>query len=232
MIKVIPSNKRYTIKRDWIECKLGFPFPKDKDNDQGFGALKAFNDDIIKAGEGFDMHPHSNMEIVSYVIQGRLGHEDSLGNVGVVNTGGVQRITAGSGVEHTEYNYSEDEEVHFLQLWFESKDKNIKPNWEEKDFGKDAQLNNLLPIISGNNREGTLSINQDVDIYLANLESNKELSYTLKDNHKVYLFVIKGSLDLNDNYDLAKGDSVQIKDSSQINLTTKYSAEIILIDMI
>ena len=232
MIKVIPSDDRYTVKRDWIECKLSFSFQKNKVKNQGFGVLKAFNDDIIKAGEGFDIHPHSNMEIISYVIKGRLGHEDSLGNVGLVNAGGVQRITAGSGVEHTEHNYSQDEEVHFLQLWFESKDKDVAPSWEEKDFSKDAQLNKLLPIVSGHSQEGTLSINQDVDIYLATLEANNELSYSLKNKRKVYLFVIEGSLELNDNYDLAQGDSAQIEDNSQITLATQNRAEIILIDLI
>ncbi|PRX32506.1 hypothetical protein BX659_10452 [Orenia metallireducens] len=232
MIKIIASDNRYTVKRDWIECKLSFSFKEDKENSQGFGVLKAFNDDVIKAGEGFTRHPHTNMEIVSYVIDGQLGHEDSLGNVGLVNAGGVQRITAGSGVEHTEHNHSEDEEVHFLQLWFESKDKDVAPSWEEKDFSKKEQLNKLLPIVSGHNQEGTLSINQDVDIYLATLEANNELSYSLKNKRKVYLFVIEGSLELNDSYDLAKGDSAQIEDTSQITLATNDKTEIILIDLI
>ncbi|OCL27699.1 hypothetical protein U472_03865 [Orenia metallireducens] len=232
MIKIILSDNRYTVKRDWIECKLSFSFQEDKDTNQGFGVLKAFNDDIIKAGEGFNMHPHSNMEIVSYVIKGKLGHKDSLGNVGLIDAGGVQRITAGSGVEHLEHNYSEDEEVHFLQLWFESKDQDIKPSREEKNFSKKEQLNKLLPIVSGHNLEGALNINQDVDIYLATLETNRELSYTLKDNRKLYLFIIKGSLALNSDYHLTEGDSAQIEDISQIILTTEDRAEIILIDLI
>jgi len=233
VIEVIPSKNRYRVKRDWIESNLSFSFGEYCiPNNYCFGSLCALNDDIIKAGEGFEMHPHNNIEIVTYVIDGVLGHQDSLGNNGLIEAGGVQRITAGTGIEHLEYNYSDDEAVHFLQLWFEPEVKNLEPSWEKRKFGKKDQLNRLLPVISGHDKEGTIKINQDIDLYLSVFEAGESITYRHDWGRKLYLFVIKGELLINEDYNLSRGDSLRIREEFELSIGTEVGAEFMLIDLV
>ncbi|PRX27678.1 hypothetical protein BX659_1154 [Orenia metallireducens] len=233
MIEVVPAKNRYKVKRDWIESNLSFSFRNYTiPNSECFGSLCAFNDDIIRAGEGFEMHPHNNLEIVTYVIDGVLGYQDSLGNNGIVEAGGVQRISAGTGIEHLEYNYSDDEDVHFLQLWFEPEVEDLEPSWEQNEFAKEDQLNRLLPVISGHDKEGTVKINQDIDLYLATFEAGESITYRHDSKRKLYLFVIKGEVIINNDCNLSKGDSLRIREEFELNIGTEVGAELMLIDLV
>lgn len=233
MITIIPSEQRHGANHGWLNTKHSFSFADYYDpNNMHFGSLRVFNDDIVAAGRGFGRHPHNDMEIVSYVIDGTLEHSDSLGNTGKVQAGEVQRITAGTGIEHSEYNASSTEPVHFLQLWFMPTLRGLTPSWEQRVFTKEEQKNRLLPVVSSNSDLEALGINQDVTIYLSSLEAGNSVSHDVQSGRKAYLFVIKGEVSLNGEHSLKTGDSARMVDLDQVKLDSASGAELMLIDLV
>ncbi|MFJ5758906.1 pirin family protein [Neobacillus sp. NPDC093182] len=169
MIQVYPADTRYTVKNEWLESNLSFSFGEYYDTSNiRFGPLHVFNDDTVQGGRGFGIHPHREAEIVSIVLKGKLKHEDNLGNSGIISYGNIQRISAGTGVLHSEFNASNDEEVRFLQLWFSPNEKKLTPSYEDISYDVEQLENNLLPVLSEAGRkiyvftiEGEILINGD-----------------------------------------------------------------------
>jgi redox-sensitive bicupin YhaK (pirin superfamily) len=232
MIQVIPSAARHTADNGWLLSRFSFSFGDYNDpNNTNFGAVRVFNDDVIQPDSGFGMHPHRDMEIISYIIEGTLEHKDSIGNVGLIEAGEVQRITAGTGILHSEYNASTAIPVRLLQMWIIPEQRGLTPSWEQKQFTKEQQLNQLLPVVSGKAADGVISINQDATMYLSTLESGQQLTYKQSPERKILLFVIKGQLSLNEKEALSEGDSARITNLADLNISTANGAQLILFDL-
>ncbi len=196
-----------------------------------FGMLRVLNDDFVIGGAGFGKHNHDNMEIISIPLQGSLAHSDSTGNEGVISTGDVQIMSAGSGIQHAEYNASETELVNFLQLWIIPKEKNIQPRYDQLSFTKEQLRNQLRPIVSATEKEGTLWINQDAELYLGEFDASIEISHDIKSaNHGIYLFVIEGSLTIGD-ITLNKRDGIGIYDTDSVLATVHKHSKLLLIEV-
>lgn len=180
----------------WLQTRHTFSFGRYYDtNRMNFGALRVLNDDIVQPGKGFGTHPHDNMEIISIPLSGALEHKDSTGKMEIIRPGEIQTLSAGSGLTHSEYNYSNDQKVNFLQLWILPKEKNIKPRYNQKRFDRQMTKNNFHTLVAPNENAHSLWINQDAYISIARLDSQTKITYR---NHiatnGVYLFLIEGSL--------------------------------------
>ncbi|MEH7342936.1 pirin family protein [Bacillus sp. JJ1532] len=232
MIQTFPATSRYSVKNDWLESNLSFSFGEyyDESNIQ-FGPLRVFNDDTVQAGKGFGIHPHREAEIVSIVLKGQLKHEDSLGNTGILQFGNVQRMTAGTGVLHSEMNASLEEESSFLQLWFKPVQKQLTPSYEDIEYNVDSIKNQLLPIVSSNSINGAAKIHSDVTLYLSKLEAGKEIIYQQEQDRKMFVFVIEGELLLNNDVIVGKRDSARITEQPQLTLKSTKETFFLLIDL-
>lgn len=233
MINVFPAESRFTSNHGWLKTSHSFSFANYYDpNNLHFGSLRVLNDDFVAPSEGFGKHPHKDMEIVSIVLTGQLQHEDSTGGSEVLRPGEIQRMTAGTGVVHSEYNPSDTEEVNFLQLWFMPEQKGLTPSYEQKAYDQQALKNNLLPIVS--NRipsEEIAQIHQDLTLYLSELERNKSLTFTQQLHRKIFIFVIEGEVTLNNEAKLNRRDSARITDVSELSIKANTDAKFMLIDL-
>jgi redox-sensitive bicupin YhaK (pirin superfamily) len=227
MIKVIPNKDNFLTQIDWLTSFHHFSFGEHYDPTKvNFGPLRVFNDDTINPGQGFGFHQHHDMEIVTYVTEGTLEHEDDFGNKGVVSQGEVQRMSAGSGVFHSEYNHS-GKILKLLQIWIMPDKKGIKPEYEQKKFSVEQRQDKLLCVISP--KQDTMSIHQDVSFYISRLE-NKKTIHSFGQNRIGYLFVIDGKIKLN-NVVLTSKDSAKIQQEKEIEIIPESKSEIILLDM-
>ncbi|MCX7569358.1 pirin family protein [Tumebacillus sp. DT12] len=234
MIKVIKAEDRYTAHHEWLTARFSFSFAEYYDpSNLNFGVHRVLNDDIIAPGTGFGMHPHRDMEIVTYVIEGALEHKDSMGNVGVVRAGEIQTMTAGTGVYHSEYNHSQDEEVHSLQLWFLPDQKGLTPGYAQKQFSKGDQRNALLKVVAPDGADGALPIHSDVTIYFSDLDAGQGVTHRQAAGRKMHLFMIAGELTLNGEQQMKTGDAARITDVEEISVRALESgAEFMLIDLV
>ncbi|MFY0741273.1 pirin family protein [Solibacillus silvestris] len=232
MIVHNPSTKRFTAKNEWQETHFSFSFGPyyDEENIQ-FGPLRVLNDDIVKPNKGFGIHPHRDAEIVSIVLKGQLMHEDNLGNVGTLQYGNVQRMTAGTGVLHSEVNPTEDEDTHFLQLWILPNEKQLTPSYEDITFDHNKLRNELLPVVSHNPEENVAMIHQDVTLYLSKIDAEKEIRFQQEEGRKIYVFVIEGEVSLNGDVTLQRRDDARITELHSLTLKAKQDAFILLIDL-
>lgn len=241
MITVIPSQDRYFADHGWLQTRWHFSFSDyyDPQNMQ-WGALRVFNDDVIQPGQGFGMHPHRDMEIVTYVLEGALEHRDSLGNTGVIHPGEVQVMRAGTGIVHSEYNHSKKEPLHLLQLWILPRTKGLAPRWEQQGFSREERLGKLLPVVSagsGNGKgagsvaiPGTMQIDQDATIYLSALAAGQQAAHAGATGRKAYLFVMAGEVQVNGSA-IAAGDQARIADEPKLEIVGQKDAELILLDL-
>jgi redox-sensitive bicupin YhaK (pirin superfamily) len=195
-----------------------------------WGALRVFNDDVIRGGGGFGMHPHRDMEIVTYVLEGELEHQDSLGNRGVIHPGEVQVMSAGKGIVHAEYNHSKDKDVHLIQLWILPRNHGGKPRWEQKQFRAADRHDKLLPVVSAGQVSGTLTIDQDARIFVSSLDAGASVKHELASGRKGYLFVMAGALEVNGT-SLAAADQGRIADEPLLNIVASKPAEFMLLDL-
>lgn len=227
--EIIRASERGRTNIGWLNSKHSFSFGQYQDySKMGFGLLRVINDDIVAAGEGFATHPHANMEIVSIPLKGNLAHKDSTGNEEVIKTGDIQIMSAGSGLTHSEYNHSNTEEVHFLQIWVRPKEMNINPRYQQKTFDLDNRINRLQVVVAPDN-ENAVWINQDSWFSLIKLEDNT-FTYTLnKNGNGVYIFVINGSIEV-DGELLNSRDGIGISEVDKINITSKDS-EVLFIEV-
>ena len=233
MITLYPAENRFTADHGWLLSKFSFSFAEYYDpQNMSFGPMRVLNDDIVQPHRGFGAHPHHEMEIVSIVLSGQLKHTDSAGHAFTTSFGGVQRMSAGTGIVHSEVNPSESEDVNFLQMWFEPDQHGLSPSYEQTSFSPEEMKNNLLPVVSkAYQAEQIAHIHQDLTIFLSDLEAGKEIEFTQNEGRKIFAFVIEGNLRLNDSMLLNRRDSVRISNMSSLKLTTDSGARLMLIDL-
>jgi redox-sensitive bicupin YhaK (pirin superfamily) len=196
----------------------------------GFRELRVINEDRVQPGEGFPTHPHRDMEIISYVLEGALEHKDSMGNGSVIRPGEVQRMSAGTGITHSEFNHSGSELVHFLQIWILPNQDGVKPSYEQKVFTDEEKLNNLQLIVSQDGRKGSVTIHQDVNLYASIIEQNNEVVYHVPVGRHVWLQVARGSVELNGNR-LDSGDGAAVSNEDYLTITGKQRADVLIFDL-
>lgn len=219
------------MQNDWLSTRYSFSFDRYYDPaNLHFGALRVFNEDVIAPHTGFGLHPHQDMEIVTYVISGELEHRDSMGNVGRLRAGEVQRMSAGTGMMHAETNPG-DEPLHLLQVWFLPSRKGLPPSWEQKSFTQEERSGRLLPVVSSRDLPGAMTIHQDVTYYLGRLAPGLSVRHTPDPDRRLYLFLISGSLRLGDGTVLRAGDTARIKDVPDLIITAEENAELVLFDL-
>lgn len=233
MIHIDRANSRYQANHGWLKSYHSFSFGEYYDpNNMSFGPLRVLNDDYVAPLRGFGAHPHKEMEIVSIVLKGYLRHEDSTGESATTTFGGVQRMSAGTGVIHSEVNPSKNEEVNFLQLWFLPEEQGITPSYENTNFDIKKMKNSLLPIVTKNPSSNEVAhIHQDLTIYLSELEANKQVQLAQSLNRKTFLFVLEGEVVLNGDCSLSKRDSARMTEIENITVTTKSNAQFMVIDL-
>ena len=231
MLNVRKSNERGAASFGWLKSQHSFSFGHYYDlKHMGFGPLRVINEDHVSPGRGFDSHGHRNMEIISYVLEGALEHKDSMGNGSVLRYGDVQRMSAGSGVVHSEYNHSKEEGVHFLQIWIEPNTANEPPGYEEKHFDAASKTGRLRLVASGDGRDGSVTIRQDASLYAGILDGDDAVSFPLQPGRIGYAHVARGSVTVN-GVALKAGDAVRIDDEATVSLTGADQAEVLLFDL-
>jgi redox-sensitive bicupin YhaK (pirin superfamily) len=231
MIKTIKSQERHHANFGWLDTHWHFSFgPYDDPANVNWGALRVFNDDIVQPGQGFGMHPHRDMEIITYVLTGEIEHKDSAGNRGLIHPGEVQVMSAGSGILHSELNYSKEKALHFMQIWILPRHEGRKPRWEQHQFAPAERKGKLLPIVSGGGLKGTLTIDQDAQIYVSALPAGGEVKHQSKDDRKTYVFAIEGEVSVN-GVKLAGGDQARIADEPELLIKAAKDSELILLDL-
>lgn len=232
MIKVFPAHDRFYVDHGWLKSNFSFSFAEYYDpNNIQFGPLRVLNDDIIMPKKGFGRHPHKEMEIVTIVLDGQLKHEDSTGETAITTFGGVQRMSAGTGVFHSEVNPSLDEQVSLLQLWFLPEENGLQPSYEKTEFDISKLSNQLLPIVSKNSGKNIAHIHQDLTIYLADLEQSKEIEFIQQEGRRIFLFMIHGKVLLNGEVQLGKRDSARITQTTALTIKSEENARLMLIDL-
>jgi len=231
MFDIIQSDSRGSADHGWLQSKHTFSFASYYDPARiHFGALRVINEDRVAAGQGFGTHPHKDMEIISYIVDGAVEHKDSMGNSAVIRAGEVQRMTAGTGVLHSEFNHSQEDAVHFLQIWIIPEKNGLEPGYEQTLFAREDKLDRLRLIGSRDGRDGSLTIHQDVDLYASVLSPGKSVSLDDLEGRRVFVQVVAGDLDVNGQR-LAAGDGVQIERELSVNLTAIDEAEFLLFNL-
>lgn len=215
----------------WLNSMHSFSFGHYYDpKHMGFGPLRVINEDHVVAGAGFDTHPHSNMEIISYVISGELAHKDSMGNGSKIRPGDIQIMSAGSGITHSEYNGSNDENVHFLQIWITPNQDNVKPNYQQRSYDKSKAKNTFHTVIAPKGDGDTLEIRQDVRMSVGLFDKGENYTFTPEKGRKYWLQIVNGHASINGN--LAKnGDGFAVRDEDDIVINAETDAEILLFDL-
>ena len=230
MISIIPSADRFHGDFGWLKTNWHFSFGDYHDpKNMNWSALRVFNDDIIEGGGEFGMHPHRDMEIVSYVVDGGLEHRDNKGGHGIVHPGEIQVMSAGTGIVHAEKNASETEPMRLMQLWIMPRTKGSKPRWEQKQFTPEQRAGKLLPIVSDGSVAGTLAIDQDATIFVSDLKPGEAVTHVNKGKY-AYLFVMSGAATVNSK-PLANGDQARIVDEPSLEIRAEQGAHVMLIDL-
>jgi redox-sensitive bicupin YhaK (pirin superfamily) len=231
MIRVRKAKERGHADLGWLKTYHTFSFATYQDPKYvHFRALRVMNEDFVAPGQGFGTHPHDNMEIVTYVLQGALEHKDSMGNGEVLRPGEFQRMSAGSGITHSEFNPSSTEPVHLYQIWLFPKERNGTPSYEQKRFAEEGRRNNWQLVASSDAADGSLRINQDAQIFLANIDPGKELQRRFADDRYGWLQVLRGGVSIN-GVELEAGDGAAISAEASIALQSAVGAEVMLFDL-
>ena len=231
MLQVRKSQDRGLASFGWLRSLHTFSFGHYYDpNHMHVGPLRVINEDRVAPGRGFDPHNHKDMEIISYVLDGALEHKDSMGNGSVLRYGDVQRMSAGSGVTHSEYNHSQTEPVHFLQIWVIPNEVGGAPGYEEKHFDAASKRGNLRLIASPDGRDGSVSLRQDAAIYATILDGDERLDHPLASGRQAYVQVARGSVVVN-GCALEAGDAVQVSEEAVVALSGAKDAEVLLFDL-
>lgn len=229
MISIRKASDRGQTQTHWLQSWHTFSFGEYYDTSHmGFAQLRVINEDTVQPGQGFGTHSHRNMEIVTVVISGALEHKDSLGTGSVIKPGEVQRMTAGSGVSHSEFNHSNTDLVHFLQIWILPRSTELQPSYEQKTIS--MQLDDWVLIGSANGRNGSVTIHQDVDLWRAKISKGFEIHFPLTLNHHAWCQVISGSLTLNGIL-LSAGDGAAISKETDLKLIASGEADCLLFDL-
>ncbi len=231
MFDIIQSDTRGAADHGWLRARHTFSFANYYNPERvEFGSLRVINEDRIAPGMGFGTHPHRDMEIITYVIDGAIEHKDSMGNGTIITPGEVQRMTAGTGVQHSEFNHSQDEELHLLQIWIYPEKKGLEPGYEQTRFTREDKLNRLRLVGSRDGREGSVTIHQDVNLYASVLEPGKEATLCLGKDRRIFVQLVRGDIDVNGR-PLSAGDGAQIEGERELKTRATSEAEFLLFDM-
>ena len=230
-ITLRPAAERGRTLIDWLDSKHTFSFGQYQDADHmGYRTLRVINDDVIAPGMGFGEHPHRDMEILTWVLKGQLQHRDSLGNGGIITPGTLQYMTAGSGIRHSEFNASKKELVHLLQIWILPRERSLSPNYGQASFTPEQRDNQWCTVASPDGRDGSITIQQDAVMSVANLSKGRTLSQNIAEGRHLFLHVARGKVKLAD-HTLASGDAAAISDCTNLSVTAEEDSEILLFDL-
>jgi redox-sensitive bicupin YhaK (pirin superfamily) len=231
MNEIRRSNERGFADHGWLKSFHTFSFADYFDPDHvEFGPLRVINEDRVEAGAGFGTHGHRDMEIISYVLAGELAHKDSMGNGSTIRPGDVQRMSAGTGVRHSEFNPSPGQPVHFLQIWIQPAKRNIEPSYEEKRFAPEQKRGRLQLIVSPDRADGSLLIHQDARIYAGLFTGNERAAFEVQPGRRIYVHLARGSLSAN-GAALEAGDALRITDGTKLTLSEGRDAEVLVFDL-
>ena len=231
MIKIRKAKDRGHFNFGWLDTYHTFSFGEYHDPEQmGFRTLRVINEDRIQPGEGFGTHPHRDMEIITYVLEGALEHKDSMGNGSIIRPGEVQRMSAGTGVTHSEYNSSQEEPVHLLQIWILPEAKGMKPNYEQKKYPNKEKEGQWRLMASREGHDGSVTIHQDARLYAAHLEPRQEIIYRVPSKRHTWIQVARGKAMLNERL-LTAGDGAAVSEERSLTIMAKEKAELLLFDL-
>jgi len=231
MIEIRKADDRGIANFGWLDSRHSFSFGSYYDpRHTGFGPLLVINDDRVQPARGFGTHGHRDMEIISYVLDGELAHQDSMGNGSVLRYGDVQRMSAGTGVMHSEFNHSPNKLVHFLQIWIEPSIQGIAPGYEEKHFDVESKRGHLRLVASPDGAEGSVTIHQDARLYASLLDGDQALSHALAPGRRAYVHLIRGALEVNGTR-LQTGDAVKLEGEVSVDISKGEAAEFLLFDL-
>jgi redox-sensitive bicupin YhaK (pirin superfamily) len=231
MVEIRRSDERGLADHGWLRSFHSFSFADYHDpRHMGFGPLRVINEDRVQPGMGFGAHSHRDMEIISYVLEGGLAHRDSMGNGSVLKPGDVQRMSAGTGVTHSEYNASDREPVHFLQIWIEPNVRGVKPGYEEARFDAASKRGTLRLVASPDGREGSVTIHQDARVYAALVDGGEAVEFARQPGRRTYVHLVQGSAEV-DGERLEAGDAVKMSDAGTLRIEHGNAAEVLLFDL-
>jgi redox-sensitive bicupin YhaK (pirin superfamily) len=231
MINIYPAEQRFSVDMGWVKSSASFSFGAYYDpNNTQFGVMRVCNDDEISAARGFGPHPHSDMEVVTVVLEGQIKHEDNLGNSIVTPAGGIQRMSAGTGIVHAEYNGSETETLRSLQLWFMPKERGLLPSFETSTYNPDQMRNRLLPVVTPEGSEQAAKVHQDLTLYLSKMDQGESISFLQEQGRRIYVFVLAGELKVNEVV-LKRRDTARIEAVANLEITANEAAYFMLIDL-
>lgn len=231
MIAVRPATERGHADHGWLDTRHTFSFASYHDpRHMGFRSLRVINEDRVKPGEGFGTHAHRDMEILTWVLEGALGHKDSMGNGSVIQPGDLQRMSAGTGVTHSEFNPSPEAGVHFLQIWLVPRERGLPPGYEQKRFPPEERRGRLRLIAAGDGRDGAVTIHQDADLWTTLLKPGESVRHALAPGRYAWLHVARGAVNL-DGSTLGAGDGAAVSDEAALEITGAADAEVMLFDL-
>ena len=227
------SQERGLADHGWLKSFHTFSFADYYDpSNMGFGPLRVINEDRVQPGKGFGTHGHRDMEIISYVLEGGLAHKDSMGNGSVIRPGDVQRMSAGTGVHHSEFNASDRDLVHFLQIWIEPAERGIEPSYEEKHFDDASKRGRLRLVASSDGREGSVRIHQDASLYAALVDGAESIAFEPKAGRRIYVHVVRGEAQVN-GQPLGAGDAMKVWGAdNKVRVEKGRDAEILVFDLV
>jgi quercetin 2,3-dioxygenase len=231
MITIRPSHERGGGNHGWLNTRHTFSFDQYYDpRFMGFRSLRVMNEDVVAPATGFPTHPHRDMEIITYILEGKLEHKDSLGTGSIILPGDGQRMTAGRGIRHSEFNPSQTDVVHLLQIWILPEKNGLEPSYEQKSFPESEKRGKLRVIASRDAREGSVKINQDAQLYVTLLGSGDQVSHEFEKNRYGWLQVAKGAVELN-GAKLSQGDGAAISDEQKLTIKGAEDSEVLLFDL-
>ena len=232
MLSVRKSGERGYADHGWLRSYHSFAFADYYDPEHvEFGALRVINEDRVAPGKGFGTHAHRDMEIISYVLDGKLEHKDSIGTGSIIEPGDVQRMSAGTGVRHSEFNPSADHTVHFLQIWIQPGQRGIPPSYEQKHFDAEAKRGRLRLVAAPDGREGAVTIHQDACVYAGLFNAEEHAVHALKAGRRAYVHIARGTISVNGEV-LAAGDAAMLTGEPEVKLEHGHAAEVLLFDLV
>lgn len=232
MIEIRKSEDRGHANHGWLDSYHSFSFADYYDPDHmGFGPLRVINDDRIVAGAGFGTHGHRDMEIITYVLEGEVAHRDSMGTGSTIRPGDVQRMSAGTGVQHSEFNPSQENGTHLLQIWIQPAVNGIAPSYEEKNFSAEQKRGRLRLIASPDASDGSVLIHQDAKVYVGLFDGAESASLSLADGRRAYVHIARGEAEVN-GVALKAGDALKVADAASVEIVHGKSAEVLVFDLI
>lgn len=231
MMTIRRAEERGHANHGWLDTHYSFSFADYYDPEwTGFRALRVINDDTIAGGGGFGTHPHRDMEIITYILNGALQHRDSMGHEAVLKAGDVQRISAGTGIAHSEFNHSPSDPVHLLQIWILPERKGVKPSYAERSFGNKNSTELFTLVASRTGRDGSVAINQDADVWLARMSAGGSASLPLRPGRHAWVQAAEGEINVN-GQSLRAGDGAALSDETELHFSAKNAAQVLLFDL-